>query len=190
MINKNTKKFALEIVDDPSTRANFDLVAKQIQDLTNYLNKPNYQVSADSGETIISSAAPNFTQVAQLTCRITTKGNPVIAFLRGRKPDNDFTGGFIESVNTAAGIGAGGVIKLLRDGTVITVVATDLLVIQSAAGTPDRLSLGVPPSALFAFDDNLPAGAHEYQVWGATESLAATSTLNLGYMQLVVYELK
>lgn len=184
------KKYALELVDDPATRANFDLVAKELDQLRKAFTTINYVTSNPTVESpagsgigfVVTSLYPIFTDIVPLSIQITTTGNPVLISLAPRSGDNNFQGNIVgqDTTTTNATVGF---IRIYRDDTIIYETAfggTYLGVLQGA-------TFAMPPNAFWHRDDIVPAGEYTYKVSGAMGVSGQTLTFN--WVRMWVQEL-
>ncbi len=187
MINNNGKKFILETVDDPNTRANFDVVAKQIQKIIDYL-KPNFSISTTNLP--LSTQVTVFQEVDNLRTSLTTTGNPVLLFLQPRRTDISYTGAIQAEITGSpiTSLEAGALIIMKRDGVEFYKAVFGLF-IQGLTGATS-MTLAVGGSSVLAMDVNCPAGFHTWQLGASDDTGNPGGIAELANLQLAAIELK
>lgn len=171
--SQTNKRYAIEVVSDPATRANFDLVSKEIDRLRRDFHTQNYVTSNSTlaAGFSVTSVYPTFTDVVPLTVPIKTTGKTVLLSLAPQVGDGIYQGNI--QVACAASTNTIQVyVRFYRDGTIIY---------ESSEGLSDGLgnavrTLTMSPNRFWHNDQAAASGSHSYKCGIAVGASAQTAT--------------
>lgn len=177
-----TRKFtSVENIGNASLQDNIQLMQKQIQSITNYLQGCNWALSPSAATALITSTT--LVPLAQFNVSITTFGNPVF-FLLSVAQTSNLGIGQLACENSIGLSGFGFTIEVLRDGIVVYSISPSLIEFT----TTNAKAIALTPGIINGVDTLCPPGDHVYSIQAAVAQ-SPGNTLFLTNLQLFVNEI-
>lgn len=180
MPSNKKKGYALELVDDPVIKHNFDMVVKQIQDIKDSLRCGGYKESSPDTGVSPNYDGTSFQDVTALLMNYKSYGNPIFIGLAPKYADNTYAATIINAV--LGGSDGRYSIKLFRDGNVIAKVSLG----TAFAVSPAAYIVQFPPS-IFWHIDPVKGGDHQYKIQVA--GAEAVDRIIFDYVKMVMFEI-
>ncbi len=199
MANKRKRRSLMPYqVPDPTTRSNFDILAKNEREVFRRMDKKRYELSDSCGVWSTETQVPTYVRPTNLVVKIKCTGRPVLITLKGVV---DRSNSSIGSIATGVGtyFTAGGIEIFARDNEaayfgIIVNDVTDKRMVDAfilgvnggALANPSDAFVKYSPGAVSTIDLSPSVGIHEYEIKVAFQTdvfIAPPPAINpLGYI--------